>query len=197
MTHPSFTAAVQDIHDGLVDMAVGPFWITVSAGHSSELTWSPDIRKANFVDGARPQGQRLKMTGFTIPIAQDRTYLVIPKPKKSDSLYDQVRKVLQPFSVELWLLILGIIACASLLSVWFQDNAKPASQGNRRSSLTRNDSRERRRPSAYARLCLDSCLQKGTVSKSSRCYIRHETSCSFNPDDHLLLVLLQRWSSAR
>jgi hypothetical protein len=24
----SFTAAVQDIEDGLVDMAVGPFWIT-------------------------------------------------------------------------------------------------------------------------------------------------------------------------
>jgi len=28
--HPqsSFTAAVQDIMDGLVDMSVGPFWIT-------------------------------------------------------------------------------------------------------------------------------------------------------------------------
>ena len=43
--HPtsSFTAAVEDVENGLVDMAVGPFWIT---------------------------GQRLKMTTFTVPLGE-------------------------------------------------------------------------------------------------------------------------------
>ena len=42
IVHPysSYTAAVQDIEDGIVDMAIGPFWITL---------------------------QRLKMTAFTVP----------------------------------------------------------------------------------------------------------------------------------
>ena len=39
----SFTAAVQDVENGLVDMAVGPFWIT---------------------------GQRLKMTTYTVPLGE-------------------------------------------------------------------------------------------------------------------------------
>ena len=39
----SFTAAVRDVENGLVDMAVGPFWIT---------------------------GQRLKMTTFTVPLGE-------------------------------------------------------------------------------------------------------------------------------
>ncbi len=39
----SFTAAVQDVGHGLMDMAVGPFWIT---------------------------GQRLKMTTFTVPLGE-------------------------------------------------------------------------------------------------------------------------------
>ena len=39
----SFTAAVQDVENGLVDMALGPFWIT---------------------------GQRLKMTTFTVPLGE-------------------------------------------------------------------------------------------------------------------------------
>jgi len=39
----SFTAAVQDVENGLVDMAVGPFWIT---------------------------RQRLKMTTFTVPLGE-------------------------------------------------------------------------------------------------------------------------------
>ncbi len=39
----SFTAAVQDVENGLMDMAVGPFWIT---------------------------GQRLKMTTYTVPLGE-------------------------------------------------------------------------------------------------------------------------------
>ena len=39
----SFTAAVQDIEDGLVDFAVGPFWIT---------------------------GERLQMTSYTVPLCE-------------------------------------------------------------------------------------------------------------------------------
>ncbi|KAL7528210.1 hypothetical protein ACHAXR_003461, partial [Thalassiosira sp. AJA248-18] len=77
LVHPSssYTAAVQDLQDGLVDMAIGPFWIT---------------------------GQRLKMTSFTLPLVSDKTYLVIPRPGTNNSLNDQIQKVLAPFSYELW-----------------------------------------------------------------------------------------------
>lgn len=46
--HPtsSYTAAVQDIEDGIADMAIGPFWITA---------------------------QRLRMTAFTVPL---RTFVL-------------------------------------------------------------------------------------------------------------------------
>jgi len=45
LLHPtsSFTAVVQDVKDGLVDMGVGPYWVT---------------------------GERLKMASFTVPIGE-------------------------------------------------------------------------------------------------------------------------------
>jgi len=53
--HPtsSFTAAVQDVANGLADMSIGPFWVTA---------------------------ERMKMSAFTLPLGYDRTFLVIPKP---------------------------------------------------------------------------------------------------------------------
>ena len=88
----AYTAAVQDIEDGLVDLAVGPFWIT---------------------------GERLKMSAFTMPIVYDRTILVIPKPGTQGSLSAQTKKVLAPFETGVWVLLLLIIAFTGLLSVWF------------------------------------------------------------------------------
>ena len=80
--YSSFTAAVQDIEDGLVDMSVGPFWITA---------------------------QRLQMAAFTIPIVYDKTWLVIPRPGTKDDLYQQLRKVIAPFEDTLWVLLIGMI----------------------------------------------------------------------------------------
>ena len=134
IVHPasSFTAAVQDVQDGLVDMAIGPFWVT---------------------------SQRLQMSAFALPFTYDKTYLVIPKPGSKDTLMDQVSKVLAPFSLGLWGLVLGVIAFASFLSVWFIKSGK----GGRRTG-----SRKKKTPIKaslkYSRLALNQFLQKGLVS---------------------------------
>ncbi|KAK1739248.1 ionotropic glutamate receptor family protein [Skeletonema marinoi] len=89
-----FTAAVQDVENGLVDMAVGPFWIT---------------------------GQRLKMTTFTVPLLYDKTVLVIPKPGQKSNLAYETKKVLEPFTYGLWGVVIAVTVAAALLSVWFSD----------------------------------------------------------------------------
>ena len=135
--HPtsSFTAAIQDVKNGLVDMAVGPFWVT---------------------------SQRLRMASFSLPFAYDKTYLVIPKPSQTDSLAEEVRKVLAPFSYGLWGLVLGVIAATALLSVWFTDRSE-SKRSPPRPSLTGVRSRKgkRRRMKYYGRMALDQCLEKG------------------------------------
>ena len=142
IVHPasSFTAAVQDIEDGLVDMAVGPFWVT---------------------------SQRLQMTSFSLPFTYDKTYLVIPKPGTKDTLLDQVSKVLAPFSYGLWGLVLAVIAVAALLSVWFTDRS-PSQSNNTdarmRSMHSNRHKKGRLGMKVYSRLALDQCLEKGLVS---------------------------------
>ena len=143
IVHPasSFTAAVQDIEDGLVDMAVGPFWVT---------------------------SQRLQMASFSLPFTYDKTYLVIPKPGTKDTLMDQVSKVLAPFSYGLWGLVLGVIAAAAFLSVWFIESGKSSRRmGSRRKKASLKDSSLK-----YCRLSLDQFLQKGLVS-ATIAYILH------------------------
>ncbi|KAL7546227.1 hypothetical protein ACHAWF_009562 [Thalassiosira exigua] len=138
--HPtsSYTAAVQDIHDGLVDMAVGPFWITT---------------------------ERLQLTAFTIPIVIDKTFLVIPRPGTSNSLNEQIEKVLMPFSNELWALVIAIIVMAALLSVWFSDRSSEEAMARREREMGLHRNRSmpslRRRKIAYLRISLDSILEKG------------------------------------
>jgi len=94
--HPTstYTATIQDIADGFIDMAVGSFWVTP---------------------------QRLRMASFSLPFASDKYSLVIPKPSNDSSLAEEARKVLAPFSFGLWGLLLGVIAVTALLSVWFTD----------------------------------------------------------------------------
>eukprot|EP00580_Thalassiosira_gravida_P005994 CAMPEP_0201655548 /NCGR_PEP_ID=MMETSP0493-20130528/46064_1 /ASSEMBLY_ACC=CAM_ASM_000838 /TAXON_ID=420259 /ORGANISM="Thalassiosira gravida, Strain GMp14c1" /LENGTH=670 /DNA_ID=CAMNT_0048132137 /DNA_START=1151 /DNA_END=3160 /DNA_ORIENTATION=- len=108
-------AAVQDVADGLVDIAIGPFWIT---------------------------GARLKRTAFTMPVQYDHTVLVIPRPGMKRSVIEESKKVLDPFTVGVWVLLIGMIAVTAVLSVWFSEKRS-------------------RQPSVYARLALDEFLHKG------------------------------------
>lgn len=102
----------------------------------------------------------------------DKTYLVIPKPAVSSTLADEAQKVLAPFSLGLWGLLLAVIAVTALLSVWFVDEAKlrykPIGNQNKRSGLQQIPSRskrskgtKRRQIALFGRLALDQCLQKG------------------------------------
>ena len=102
------------------------------------------------------------MTSFTVPIVYDKTFLVIPRPGTKDTLNDQMKKVLAPFSLGLWGLVLAIIVFAALLSVWFSDRSElTMNQNSRRMGLQRNTPKKRRRKIVYARLALDSFLEKG------------------------------------
>jgi len=129
----TFTAAVQDIEDGLVDAAVGPFWIT---------------------------GPRLQMTSFTVPLYYERTMLVVKRPVKKKSLNDEFNKVFEPFKLDVWGLIIFFILLTALLSVWFSDRhalARKRYPGNNKSA----DNPKHLRKSVYARLLLDEVLKKG------------------------------------
>ena len=167
----SFTAAVRDVKNGLVDMAVGPFWIT---------------------------GERLRMTSFTVPISKlmhdyeiviimcafgqlilftmaalfklhffqlplpvyDKTVLVIPRPGTNYNLGYEVQKVLEPFTYGLCLVVLAVIIVASLLSVWFTDREMAAKKRyGLQSSQTKKPKKKRK--AAYFRLILDAFLEKG------------------------------------
>ena len=119
-----------------------------------------------------PAGQRLQMTAFTIPIVDDKSYLVIPRPGSTDTLKEQTAKVLRPFDSSLWGLVIGVIALTALLSVWYSDRTIESSAqqepSDRRALLSQSHTRTRRTKLAYARLGLDSFLQKGLVR-----YIMH------------------------
>ena len=148
--HPTstYTAAVQEIQDGFIDMAVGSFWVTP---------------------------QRLRMASFSLPFASDKYSLVIPKPSNDSSLAEEARKVLAPFSFGLWGLLLGVIAVTALLSVWFTDphanQIRPPNTSRRNNStnsgrvtmqqLQSTQRGKRRLFKYYGRMALDQCLEKG------------------------------------
>mmetsp|Transcript_23990 Transcript_23990/g.43164 ORF Transcript_23990/g.43164 Transcript_23990/m.43164 type:complete len:337 (+) Transcript_23990:534-1544(+) len=128
--HPesSFTAAIQDIQDGLVDMSVGPFWIT---------------------------SERLLMAAFTVPVINDKIYLVVPTPGSTETITQQISKVFDPFTPNLWCLVAVVIIVSSLLSVWFSDPTEFPSDSDEVSRPLRRSKR------AYLRLAVDSILEKG------------------------------------
>eukprot|EP00985_Skeletonema_marinoi_P034995 scaffold45345_cov212-Skeletonema_marinoi.AAC.1 len=130
-----FTAAVPDVQNGLVDMAVGDFWIT---------------------------GERLKMTSFTVPIVYDKTVLVVPKPGQKSNLTYQTQKVFDPFTPGLWAVVISIILAAALLSVWFSDREMAAKKRyGMKLKLDQSRRPPKRRKFAYFRLILDAILEKG------------------------------------
>ena len=111
------------------------------------------------------------MTSFTIPITYDRNVLVIPRPGQSDTLQDQVVKVLEPFTYELWGLLVASIFFTALLAVWFKDKTIDK---NRMQLSSVQDRREafqnysggaapgvKRRANAYFRLLVDEFISKG------------------------------------
>jgi hypothetical protein len=132
--HPtsSYTATVQDVEDGLIDMGVAPFWVT---------------------------SQRLKMAAFTIPILYDKTYLVVPM--SSETVGDQVSKVLAPFHYGVWISIVLIIILTALLSVWFSDPFEKLKRRNRMQRAGGAPVPKYRNSKAYARLAVDEVLEKG------------------------------------
>ena len=133
--HPSsaYTASVQDIADGTVDLAVGPIWITA---------------------------ERLQLAQYTMIVDYSRTVLIIPRPGVNTSLSQQVSKVLEPFTPGVWLMMVLVILMTAILSVWFSPNRKSILSVARKKSTT-NRSRYATMK-AYSRLGIDEFLSKGT-----------------------------------
>jgi len=136
--HPSssYTAAVQDVANGLVDMAVAPFWIT---------------------------DQRLAMTSYTVPLVYDKTVLVIPMPGSKKSLQFETAKVLQPFTPWLWVLVVLVVLTAAVLGVWFSDKEKLAKKNYGKSlrKLRAGGVKKSKSKAVYSRLIVDGFLEKG------------------------------------
>ncbi|EJK76138.1 hypothetical protein THAOC_02116 [Thalassiosira oceanica] len=146
--HPSSlgTAAVQDVANGLVDLAVAPYWIT---------------------------DERLAMTSYTVPLMYDKTVLVIPRPEGKKSLQFETAKVLQPFTPWLWVLVILVIATTAGLGVWFSDREKLAKKNYGKSLRKINRkiktrfrrgeggvNAKRKSKSVYGRLIVDGFLEK-------------------------------------
>ena len=109
------------------------------------------------------------MASFTIPITYDKVLLVTKNPGKNNKLGVQVAKVSAPFTFELWLLLIAIIIFTALLSVWYSSHIGSARNQNfREMSL--------RRKTLYARLALDSILQKGSFFFSAG--VEHDADAS-------------------
>lgn len=87
---------------------------------------------------------------------------MIKNPGSQDTLNDQIKKVLAPFSNELWVVIIAIIFVTAMLGVWFSDRSN-VQKAERRMTIGQGMKKKRRRKLAYARLTLDSFLQKGLV----------------------------------
>jgi hypothetical protein len=85
-----YTAAVGDVQVGIGEMMASSLWIT---------------------------SERLALTTFTTQTAVDRIYLWVPAPTIVQSNF--LVKVLEPFTLGLWLCLFGTIMAVSLLSLWF------------------------------------------------------------------------------
>mmetsp|Transcript_9466 Transcript_9466/g.14629 ORF Transcript_9466/g.14629 Transcript_9466/m.14629 type:complete len:462 (+) Transcript_9466:848-2233(+) len=120
------------LHDPLLHnpQVVGPLWVT---------------------------SQRLRMTSFSLPVVYDKTYLVIPKPTVKNTIAEEARRVVAPFTPGLWLLLLGEISVTAWLSVWFTDPHINKVQ----TSSRRRTRRKGRLFKYYGRMAIDQCLRKG------------------------------------
>lgn len=143
LIHPSsaYTASVQDVQDGLIDMAVGPIWMT---------------------------GERLTISSYTVPLFYSPTVMIVPAPGVDDSLRAQTSKVFAPFEMGVWLMIGLIIFLTAMLTTWFSGESDRRVQTARRNSRTRGrDEPKRLNYAIWGRLGLDSCLRTGTYFTSA------------------------------
>ena len=101
--------------------------------------------------------ERLMMSAFTLPLVYDKTLLVIPKPGTQDFLMDQTQKVLAPFTLGLWGLVMGTIAATALFSAWFSGEVEETRTILKNS---RTKPSKRRLIQAHTRVALDSCIEK-------------------------------------
>ena len=74
-----WTACVQDVARGLLDMCIGNFW---------------------------ENSPRRQIAQFSTSILNDRFYMIVPLPREDDSFGAQMSKLFQPFSPTLWLTII-------------------------------------------------------------------------------------------
>ena len=165
----SYTAAVQDVKNGLADMAVGPFWITAKRLKMTTFT----VPLGALCDSQRRLSWRLlstpmicfclhSNTSFSSVLAvYDKTVLVVPnKFEQKNGLGFETEKVLQPFTYELWGVVLATITVSALLSVWFSDRQKIAKK-RYNLHLSQQGMPWKARKLTYVRLLLDAFLEKG------------------------------------
>jgi hypothetical protein len=118
----------------------------------------------------------LKLAAFTLPLLYDKIYLVVPKLGSKSSIKESAQKVLEPFTREMWFLVIGIILATALFSLWFMADSKSR---NKNSTTTKEQSK-RYKAKVCLRLVLDSFLEKGAV------YV-----LALYPSSQCLLILMQ------
>jgi len=144
LIHPNspYTASVQDVQDGLVDMALGPIWVT---------------------------GERLRMSTYTVPLYYSPQLLMVPAPGKANVLWTQTSKVLAPFEMGAWVMIVLVIALTAILSTWFSGEFGRRLRNAQRSFRTvgRSESTPRLGCFIWGRLVTDEALRMGTYFASA------------------------------
>ena len=96
----------------------------------------------------------------------DKTVLVVKTPGKKNDLFYEIQKVLEPFTYELWGVLIAIIFAAAAFSVWFSDREMAAKKqrGRRLSEHSQKKARKEKwkeKKGVYVRLLLDAVLEKG------------------------------------
>ncbi|KAH8058757.1 mannosyl-oligosaccharide 1,2-alpha-mannosidase [Aureococcus anophagefferens] len=80
-----WNACFEDVRDGRADVCLGNLWTTYA---------------------------RLEQASFTTAIATDEFTLLVPRGVKTEAtLRDRMKRPFRPFSLRLWLSILGVVAC--------------------------------------------------------------------------------------
>jgi hypothetical protein len=115
----------------------------------------------------------LKLAAFTLPLLYDKIYLVVPKPGSKSSIKESAQKVLEPFTREMWFLVIGIILATALFSLWFMADSK----SRNKNSTTAKEQSKRYKAKVCLRLALDSFLEKGAVCS---CTVSVEPTSSYS-----------------
>ena len=85
-----WNACFEDVRDGRADVCLGNLWTTYA---------------------------RLEQASFTTAIATDEFTLLVPRGVKAEAtLRDRMKRPFRPFSLRLWLSILGVVACTGLVT---------------------------------------------------------------------------------